>query len=59
MKDSTKDQVSGKAHETVGALKEKVGRATDNPRLEGKGAGQKAGGKAEKKIGQIKKVFNG
>ena len=57
MKQSTEDVVRGKANEAVGSLKEKAGRATDNPRLEDEGTSQKVGGKVEKKIGQIKKVF--
>jgi len=31
MKESTKDEIAGKVHETKGAIKEKVGRATNNP----------------------------
>lgn len=59
MKRSTADIVRGKANEAAGALKQKAGRATDNPRLHDEGTAQKAGGKVDKKVGQIKKVFNG
>ena len=31
MKDSTKDQVEGKAHEVKGAVKETIGHAVKNP----------------------------
>jgi uncharacterized protein YjbJ (UPF0337 family) len=59
MKESTEDQLRGKANEAIGTVKEKVGKATDDPELEGEGQGQKVGGKVEKKVGDIKKVFNG
>lgn len=57
MKDSTKDKVDGKLHEAKGAVKEKVGHATNNPDLEAEGTGEKVGGKIQKKVGDIKKVF--
>ena len=56
MKDSTKDRAKGKFHEVKGKIKEKVGRATNNPNLEAEGQGEKIGGKIQKKIGQIEKV---
>ena len=34
MKPSTKDQASGKYHEVKGKIKEKVGRATNDPDME-------------------------
>jgi uncharacterized protein YjbJ (UPF0337 family) len=57
MKDSTKDKVAGKAHELKGSVKEKIGRATKNPNLEAEGTDEKVGGKVQKKIGDIEKVF--
>ena len=59
MKDSTKDQIKGKADEIAGKTKEKTCQATDNARLEAEGHDQKVGGKIQKKVGEIKKVFNG
>jgi uncharacterized protein YjbJ (UPF0337 family) len=56
MKDSTKDKVEGKAHEVKGAIKEKLGRATNNPDLETEGTAEKIGGKVQKKVGDIEKV---
>jgi uncharacterized protein YjbJ (UPF0337 family) len=56
MKNSTKDQASGKAHEVKGAVKEKVGRATNDPDLEAEGQDEKVAGKIQKKVGQIEKV---
>jgi uncharacterized protein YjbJ (UPF0337 family) len=57
MKDSTKDKVSGTAHEVKGAVKEKIGRATGNPDLESKGNSEKIAGKVQKKVGDVEKVF--
>jgi uncharacterized protein YjbJ (UPF0337 family) len=57
MKDSTKDKIAGKAHELKGAAKEKIGRASKNPALENEGTDEKIGGKIQKKIGDVEKVF--
>ena len=57
MKDSTKDKIEGAVHEVKGAVKEKVGHVTNNPNLEAEGAGEKLGGKIQKKVGDIEKVI--
>lgn len=57
MKNSTKDQAKGKAHEVKGAVKEKIGRAVNNPDLEAEGQDEKVGGKVQKKVGQVEKVL--
>ena len=57
MKESTKDRAKGKFHEVKCKVKEKVGRATNNPDLEAEGQGEKIGGKVQKKIGQVEKVL--
>ena len=57
MKDSTKDKVAGKVHEVKGEVKEKVGKATNNPDLESQGQAEKIGGKVQKKVGDIEKVL--
>jgi uncharacterized protein YjbJ (UPF0337 family) len=57
MKNSTKDQAEGKFHEVKGAAKQKIGRATGRPRLAEEGTEEKLGGKIQKKIGQLEKVF--
>lgn len=57
MDDSLKDQVKGKMHELKGDLKEKAGRATNNPNLESEGASESVAGTVQKKVGQIEKVF--
>jgi uncharacterized protein YjbJ (UPF0337 family) len=57
MKNSTKDQAAGKFHEAKGKVKEKVGRATNNPNLTEEGQDENLGGKVQKKIGQVERVF--
>jgi len=57
MKRSTKDKARGKFHEVKGRVKEKIGRATNNPDLEAEGQVEKIGGKVQQKIGQVKKVL--
>jgi len=57
MKRSTKDQAKGKMHEVKGKVKEKVGRATYNPRLTAEGQDEKVGGRVQKKIGQVERVL--
>jgi len=54
----THDQVEGKVHEVKGTLKEKIGHATNNPQLEDEGTAERINGVVEKKVGDIKKVFN-
>ncbi len=57
MKPSTKDKAKGTFHEVKGKVKEKVGRAMNNPDLEAEGQVEKIGGKIQKKIGEVKKVL--
>ena len=57
MKESTSDQIKGKQHELTGKLKEKLGKATDDPTLEAEGKDEHLSGKVQKKVGEIKKVF--
>ena len=57
MKQSSKDQAQGKFHEVKGKVREKIGRATNNPRLEDEGHDEKVAGKVQKKIGQVEKVL--
>jgi uncharacterized protein YjbJ (UPF0337 family) len=58
MKSSTTDKVEGKAHELKGAVKEKIGHATNDPNMETEGTSEKMDGKVQKKVGDVKKVFN-
>jgi len=57
MKQSTKDKVKGQFHKVKGKIKEKIGRATNNPDLEAEGQVEKIGGKVQKKIGQVEKTL--
>ena len=58
MKSSTKDKIKGGFREAKGKVKEKAGKATGNPDLRDRGTMEKAGGKVQRKIGDLKKVFN-
>jgi uncharacterized protein YjbJ (UPF0337 family) len=57
MKPSSKDEVAGNIHGVKGAVKEKVGRLTNNPDVEVEGTVEKVAGRVQKKIGQVKKVL--
>jgi uncharacterized protein YjbJ (UPF0337 family) len=57
MSTSTKDEIKGTFHEVKGDTEEKVGQITNDPDLEAEGKAEHRAGKVEKKIGQIKKVF--
>jgi uncharacterized protein YjbJ (UPF0337 family) len=57
MKPSSKDQIEGALHEAKGKLKEKAGQVTNDPALVAEGQDEKLGGKIQKKVGQIEKVF--
>jgi uncharacterized protein YjbJ (UPF0337 family) len=53
MKQSTKNRAKGNYHELKGKVKQKVGEATNNPRLQAEGIGEKLAGKIQKKIGHL------
>jgi uncharacterized protein YjbJ (UPF0337 family) len=55
--DSIRDKVEGTAHDVKGTVKEKIGRATNDPKLESEGKAEKVGGKVQKKVGDVEKVF--
>ncbi len=57
MTSGTKDKVKGAVHQAKGKLKEVVGKATDNPKLEASGVAEQLQGKVQEKVGQVKKVF--
>jgi len=57
MADSTRDKIEGTAHDVKGTIKEKIGQATNDPKLESEGAAEKVGGKVQKKVGDVEKVF--
>lgn len=55
MRQSTKDRIEGKYHETKGKVKEATGRATDNPKVTFEGKAEKVAGKLQSKGGKIGK----
>ncbi|CAA9221237.1 MAG: hypothetical protein AVDCRST_MAG42-597 [uncultured Chthoniobacterales bacterium] len=57
MKSSTKDKIKGRAAQVKGVVQEKTGRATKNPKMEGRGTGSKVAGTVRNKVGDVKKVF--
>lgn len=58
MNNSTKDKMDGTAHELKGAVKETVGKAIGNPDMRDEGTAERVGGKVQKKVGDVEKVFN-
>jgi uncharacterized protein YjbJ (UPF0337 family) len=56
MKSSMKDKAEGTLHVLKGKVKEVAGKITDNPKLQAEGTGEKLAGKAQKKIGDVKKA---
>jgi uncharacterized protein YjbJ (UPF0337 family) len=56
MADSMKDKAEGTFHDVKGAVKEKVGRATNDPNLQDEGTAGKFTGKVQKKVGDIEKA---
>ena len=57
MNQSTKDEAKGKFHEVKGKVKEKIGRATNNPDLEAEGQDEKIGGNGPKENRTSKEGF--
>jgi len=56
MKSSTKDEAEGKLHQVKGKIKEIAGKVCMNPDLEAEGQDEMFAGKAQEKIGEVKKV---
>jgi uncharacterized protein YjbJ (UPF0337 family) len=57
MKSSVRDQVEGTLHEVKGKAKQAAGEATNSPELAAEGRDENLAGKVQKKVGQIKQVF--
>ena len=57
MNSSTHDKAEGTAKEAVGKVKEKTGKAIGNQDLQDRGSAENVGGKVERKVGEVKKVF--
>jgi uncharacterized protein YjbJ (UPF0337 family) len=58
MKSSTQDKVEGNAKELSGKVKVGVGKITKNPDLQQRGRDEQVEGKVQKKVGDVKKVFD-
>lgn len=57
MKSSSQDKAEGSGKQLKGEIKQAAGRAVGNPRMESEGTADKASGKTQKKVGDVKKVF--
>lgn len=51
---STTDKIKGMANEAAGNVKQAVGKATDNPKLQGEGIAQERKGEAQQAVGDAK-----
>ncbi len=49
-----KDEIKGAAKDAKGAIKEGVGKATGNERMQAEGAADRAAGKMQKGVGSMK-----
>jgi uncharacterized protein YjbJ (UPF0337 family) len=49
-----KDEAKGAAKDLKGSIKEGVGKATGDERLEAEGAGERVAGKVQKGVGALK-----
>jgi uncharacterized protein YjbJ (UPF0337 family) len=58
MKSSTQDKAEGTAKDLKGKVKEGAGRAVGNEHLQAEGRADQIEGKTQKKVGDIKKVFD-
>ena len=56
MKQSIQDRAEGKLHQVTGAMKETVGKITQNPDLEAEGTAEKITGKVQDIVGRIEKA---
>jgi uncharacterized protein YjbJ (UPF0337 family) len=57
MKSSIRDRAEGMGRQAKGKAKEIAGRATNNRDMEGEGIGEQVAGTAQRKVGQVKKIF--
>lgn len=58
MKTSTQDKAEGTWKDAKGKIKEGAGKVVGNPNLRDEGRADQAEGKVQKKVGDIKKVFD-
>lgn len=57
MNSSSTDKVKGAIKEATGKVKEETGKVTGNPDLRDRGMAERVDGKAQRKVGDVKKVF--
>jgi low affinity Fe/Cu permease/uncharacterized protein YjbJ (UPF0337 family) len=50
-----KDEIKGKGKQIAGAIKNKTGKLTDNPKLEAKGTAERVAGKIQEKVGKARR----
>lgn len=50
-----KDEMEGKGKQIKGGIKDKMGEATNNPDLEAEGEAERAGGKVQEGIGEVRR----
>jgi len=53
---STTDKIKGTANEAIGKVKQKIGEATGDRKMQGEGALQEAKGKSQKVLGDAKDI---
>lgn len=51
---STTDKIKGMANQAAGSVKQGVGKATDNRKLQAEGSAQKLKGKVQESVGKAK-----
>ncbi len=57
MSDSVKDKAEGLGKQAAGSVKAGLGHVTGDRKLEAEGEAEKLGGKVQKKVGDVEKVF--
>ena len=58
MSSATKDKVKGAAKEAKGKMKKAAGSVTNKPSLEAEGKLEELAGKAQRKVGDAKKILD-
>lgn len=58
MKTSTKDTITGNFHQVKGAIKEEIGKATNDRKLKVEGKAEKKAGKVQQRIGHAKETVS-
>ena len=51
---ATSDKIAAAGNKAVGSIKQAVGKSTGNRKMEAEGAGQKARGQVQEKVGDAK-----